>query len=207
MISVGVVDLGTGNLFSVLRGLERAGAEPIIVRTPEEVSRAPRLVLPGVGSFADASRRARALGLAQILHGALEHRTPVLGICLGMQLLFDEGEEDGSNPGLGLMAGRVVKLRGGAGLTVPHVGWQQLSIRQRSAVLPDPSDAPWFYFSHSYRAVTAHENISAVAVHGEEVPAIVEKGTLFGIQPHPEKSGAAGLAFLQRFLALEARPA
>ena len=207
MTRVGVVDLGTGNLFSVLRGLERAGAEPIIVRTAEEIAQSPRLVLPGVGSFADSSRRAQDFGLGPLLRSALDRGTPVLGICLGMQLLFEEGEEDGLNPGLGLLPGKVVKLRGGPGLTIPHVGWQQLTIRRSSALLPEPAERPWFYFSHSYRALAQPDVVSAFAVHGEEVPAIVEHGTLFGIQPHPEKSGAAGLAFLKRFLSLEGRPA
>ncbi len=203
MTPVGVVDLGTGNLFSVLRGLERAGGAPQLLRSAHEIGAAPRLILPGVGSFADASRRAQDLGLRDVLWDQVLAGTPVLGICLGMQLLFDTGEEDGINPGLGLMAGKVVRLAGGPGLTIPHVGWQQLSIQQPCALLPEPNEKPWFYFSHSFRVVPRQQEISATVVHGESIPAVVARENLFGIQAHPEKSGAAGLRLLERFLAVE----
>jgi glutamine amidotransferase len=203
--AVSVIDLGTGNLYSVLRGLERAGGQPKLVTTPEEIRSAQRLILPGVGAFADAARRAHELGLAPLLREAVERNTPVLGICLGMQLLFDAGEENGVNPGLGLLPGHVKKLVGGPGLTVPHVGWQSLEVRKPCALLPNASETPWFYFSHSFRAHAAPEHVSAWALHGEEIPAVVARGSLFGIQPHPEKSGPAGHLFLQRFLALEGR--
>lgn len=202
--TVGVVDLGTGNLFSVLRGLERAGGVPALVRTAGEIASSERLVLPGVGSFADAARRAHALGLGALLADFLASGRTVLGICLGMQLLFDEGEEDGPARGLGLLPGRVVRLAGGPGITVPHVGWQRLEVRKPGALVADEV-APWFYFSHSFRAEALPEHVAAIALHGEEVPAIVAKGNLFGIQPHPEKSGPAGAAFLARFLAWGAK--
>lgn len=206
MIPVGVVDLGTGNLFSVLRGLERAGAAPVLVRTAEEIGQSPRVILPGVGSFADASRRLRDMKLQPILKDVAAKGTPILGICLGMQLLFEEGTEEGINPGLGLLKGRVVKLGGGPGITVPHVGWQQLSLRGSSPLLPAAGQRPWFWFSHSYRADAQASDVAASAQHGEEIPAVVAHKNVYGIQPHPEKSGAAGLAFLKAFLALEARP-
>jgi glutamine amidotransferase len=200
---VGVIDLGTGNLFSVLRGLERAGGQPYLLRTVDDIAKAPRLVLPGVGSFADAMQRARDLRIGDPLREHVLAGTPILGICLGMQLLFERGEEDGSNAGLGLLAGKVVKLQGGAGLTIPHVGWQKLHIQAPCALLPDPAATPWFYFSHSYRAEARPEDFSAVVTHGETFPAVVARENLFGIQPHPEKSGAAGLELLRRFLALQ----
>jgi glutamine amidotransferase len=200
---VGVIDLGTGNLFSVLRGLERAGGVPQLVRTGAEVNSTTRVVLPGVGSFADVARRARALGLAAVVTDYAASGRPVLGICLGMQLLFDEGEEDGPSAGLGVLPGRVTKLHGGEGLAVPHVGWQRLEVRAPCALLPDRAAAPWFYFSHSYRAEARPEHVCAFVTHGDEVPAVVARGRVFGIQPHPEKSGEAGTALLRRFLALE----
>jgi glutamine amidotransferase len=205
VIAVGVVDLGTGNLFSVLRGLERAGAAPVLVRTAEEIGRSQKIILPGVGSFADASRRLREMNLPTLLQQAAADGKPILGICLGMQLLFEEGTEEGINPGLGLLKGRVVKLAGGPGLTVPHVGWQQLSLHAPNPLLPT-SGRPWFWFSHSYRAEAQAGDVAAFAMHGEEIPAVVAHGRVFGIQPHPEKSEPAGLAFLKSFLALEARP-
>lgn len=205
-IDVAIIDLGTGNLFSVQRGLERAGAAPRLVTSAEEISRAPRLVLPGVGSFADASRRVHALELAPLLRDALDKGTPVLGICLGMHLLFEEGDEEGTSPGLGLLPGRV-ELLDAPGLTVPHVGWQRVEIRRPCALLPEPDEAPWLYFSHSYVARARDEDVSAWAQHGEPVPAVVARGTLYGIQPHPEKSGEAGVRFFRRFLELPPRKA
>lgn len=200
-VDVGVVDLGTGNLFSVLRGLERAGGAPRLVQRAEQIQAVPRLLLPGVGSFADAARRLDELGLRPVLREYSESGSPVIGICLGMQLLFERGEEDGESAGLGLLPGRVVKLRGGPGLSVPHVGWQRLEARAPTPLLADGA-TPWFYFSHSYRAVARPGHVAALALHGEEVPAVVQRGNVFGLQPHPEKSGRAGEALLRAFLAL-----
>ena len=201
MSEVSVVDLGTGNLFSVLRGLERSGGRPVLVTTRDEIVAAPRLVLPGVGSFADAASRLDALDLRSTLHDAVASGVPLLGICLGMQLLFDEGEEDGLSKGLGLIPGRVVRLAGGEGITVPHVGWQRLDVHGSCPLVA--SDGGWFYFSHSFRADTDERFVAASVEHGEPVPAVVQHGRVFGIQPHPEKSGADGNAFLRRFLELQ----
>ncbi len=198
-VAVGVIDLGTGNLFSVLKGLERVGGAPVLVRSASEIAACERLVLPGVGSFADASQRAHGLGLASLLGDHVGAGKPALGICLGMQLLFDEGEEDGLSRGLGLIPGRVVKLRGGPDVTVPHVGWQRVECGSPSEIGLFGVE-PWFYFSHSYRADTDAAHVVATATHGEAIPAIVRRGALVGIQPHPEKSGPAGAAFLRAFL-------
>ncbi len=202
--SVGVIDLGTGNLFSVLRGLERAGGGPLLVRTAAELANCERLVLPGVGSFADASRRAHALGLAALLRDHVGAGRPLLGICLGMQLLFEEGEEDGRSQGLALLPGRVIRLTGGPGVAVPHVGWQRVACAPEGEALL-AGTSPWLYFSHSYRAETDAACVVASAQHGEPIPAIVRRGSLLGIQPHPEKSGPAGAAFLRSFLAMGVR--
>lgn len=204
--NVGVVDLGTGNLFSVLRGLERAGGRPHLVRSVDELRAAPRLLLPGVGSFADASRRLDESGLRDVLHACVEAGTPLLGICLGMQLLFDEGEEDGVTRGLGLLPGRVVKLQGGPGITVPHVGWQRVEL-VRETPLTSGLQQPWLYFSHSFKAVPTDPAVTCGrVVHGEEIPAIVARGRVFGLQPHPEKSGRDGEALLRRFLSIGSTP-
>lgn len=202
MSEVAVVDVGTGNLFSVLRGVERAGGRPVLVSDREAIRAARRVLLPGVGSFADAMRRIDGLGFGEVLREVAARGTPMLGICLGMQLLFDEGEEEGATPGLGLIPGRVVKLRGGPGLIVPHVGWQRLQVRQANPLV-EADDAPWLYFSHSYVAHTESAFVVASVEHGETVPAIVRRGNVFGLQPHPEKSGRAGEALLARFLELE----
>lgn len=225
-VPVGVVDLGTGNLFSVLRGLERAGGSPVLVTTPSDIRSSPRLILPGVGAFAYAARRAKELGLRALLLESLDAGAPVLGICLGMQLLFDEGDEDGRSEGLALLPGRVIRLSGGPDLPVPHVGWQRLRVRRKCELL-GAKEAPWFYFSHSYRAAPATDAfdktdgsdeidptdatdatddvVTATVEHGETIPALVSRGRLFGLQPHPEKSGDAGRTLLSRFLSLEGR--
>lgn len=198
-VAVGVIDLGTGNLFSVLKGLERVGGAPVLVRSASEIAACERLILPGVGSFADASQRAHGLGLTSLMRDHVAAGRPALGICLGMQLLFDEGEEDGRSCGLGLIPGRVIKLRGGPDVTVPHVGWQRVECASPSKIGLSGVE-PWFYFSHSYKADTDASFVVATATHGETIPAIVRRGSLIGIQPHPEKSGPAGAAFLRAFL-------
>lgn len=198
MSEVAVVDVGTGNLFSVLRGLERAGAVPHRVSTPGDVRASPKIVFPGVGSFADVARRLSETGLGDAIRDAASKGALVLGICLGMQLLFEEGEEDGLSKGLGLIPGRVVGLRGGPGLAVPHMGWQKLDVARPSALVH--GEGGWFYFSHSYRAETPDDFVLASVEHGERIPAVVGRGRVFGIQPHPEKSGADGHRFLTRFL-------
>jgi len=196
---VGVVDVGTGNLFSVRHGLARAGAGVVVLETPESLRTASRLVFPGVGSFADASRRLASSGMRDALIERAKAGVPLLGICLGMQLLFDEGEEDGVARGLGLLPGRVTKLKEIPGISVPHVGWQRVT---RSAVpgFADGVVSPWLYFSHSFKAEPADASLVVGSVmHGETVPALVARANVFGIQPHPEKSGRDGEALLRWF--------
>jgi glutamine amidotransferase len=204
--AVAVVDLGLGNLGSVLQALERAGGSPRLSADPDEIARAERVILPGVAAFGMGMERAERIGLRAALRAALARGTPVLGICLGMQILFDEGDEDGTRDGLGLLPGRVTRLPDG--VAVPHIGWQRLRLTQASPLL-DAEHPPWTYFANSYRceapaavtcAVAAHEGPRARA----EIAAVVGRGTLHGVQFHPEKSAAGGAALLGRFLALPA---
>ena len=201
--SVGVVDVGTGNLFSVLRGLERAGANPVLLDRPESLRTVSRLVFPGVGSFADAARRLDETGFRDALVERANAGVPLLGICLGMQLLFDAGDEDGGGRGLGLLSGRVVRLPNAPGLSVPHVGWQRVT-RTETKGFADGSVSPWLYFSHSFYAVPADPSVVVAHVtHGVQVPALVKRANVFGIQPHPEKSGRDGEALLRWFASAE----
>jgi glutamine amidotransferase len=194
-VQAAVVDLGLGNLGSVLQALARAGGEARLTTDAEEVARAPRVVLPGVAAFGLGMERAARFKPA--LEAALQRRAPVLGICLGMQILFQEGEEDGARPGLGLLPGRVTRLP--PGVQVPHIGWQRLQ-----TVAPGALEASgWAYFAHSYRCEAPAEVTQTVVEHGPvRIAAVVGRGTLFGVQYHPEKSAAGGEALLRRFLAL-----
>jgi imidazole glycerol-phosphate synthase subunit HisH len=194
-VNVAVVDLGLGNLGSVLQALRRAGGRPELVTDPAAVGLAPRVVLPGVAAFGLGMERATPFRSA--LQQALSRRAPVLGICLGMQLLFEEGEEDGRRAGLGFLPGRVTRLP--QGVQTPHIGWQKLRQTAQSALQP----GGWAYFAHSYRCEAPESVTQAVAEHGPvRIAAVVGTGTLFGVQYHPEKSAQDGEALLGRFLAL-----
>lgn len=194
-MNVAVVDLRLGNLGSVLQALRRAGGDPALVTDPAALERAPRVILPGVAAFGLGMERAGPFKPA--LQAALSRRVPVLGICLGMQLLFTEGEEDGARPGLGFLPGRVTRLP--ASVPVPHIGWQKLEPTASSPLEP----AGWAYFAHSYRCEAPAEVTQAVVEHGSvRIPAVVGRGNLFGVQYHPEKSAADGETLLRRFLAL-----
>src|SRR5229473_2411981 len=199
------VDLGLGNLGSVLQALARAGGEPRLSADPAEIGRGARVVLPGVAAFGLGMDRARRLGLRGALDEALRRGAPVLGICLGMQILFDEGEEDGLRKGLGLLPGRVTRLP--PGVQVPHIGWQRLQTTAASPLLAD-AVAPWAYFANSYRCEAAEEVTQAVADHsGVHIAAVVGRANVHGVQFHPEKSARDGEAMLARFLRLpEAAP-
>jgi glutamine amidotransferase len=200
-----VVDLGLGNLGSVMQALVRAGGEPRLSADALEIGRAARVVLPGVAAFGLGMERAQRLGLRAALDRALQRGAPVLGICLGMQILFEEGEEDGLRKGLGLLPGRVTRLP--AGVQVPHIGWQRLEMTAASPLLAgDP--APWAYFANSYRCEAAADVTQAVADHsGVRIAAVVGRGDVHGVQFHPEKSARGGEALLARFLRLpEASP-
>jgi imidazole glycerol-phosphate synthase subunit HisH len=198
-VNVAVVDLGLGNLGSVLQALRRAGGDPQLVTDPSSVARAPRVILPGVAAFGLGMERVAPF--QEALRTALGRRAPVLGICLGMQLLFEEGEEDGRRAGLGLLPGRVTRLP--RDVQVPHIGWQKL--RPSGASVLEPSG--WAYFAHSYRCEAPDSVTHAVAEHGPvRIAAVVGQGTLFGVQYHPEKSAGDGEALLKRFLSLPQAP-
>jgi len=202
---VTVVDLGLGNLGSVMQALLRAGGEPRLSADAVEIGRSARVVLPGVAAFGLGMDRAQRLGLRAALDRALQRHAPVLGICLGMQILFEEGEEDGLRQGLGFLPGRVTRLP--AGVQVPHIGWQRLETTAPSPLLAEAT-APWAYFANSYRCEAAADVTQAVADHsGVRIAAVVGRGNVHGVQFHPEKSAHGGEALLARFLRLpEALP-
>jgi glutamine amidotransferase len=198
-----VIDYGMGNLRSVSKALEKLGGEVIVSSRPEELARADKAVLPGVGAFGDGASELEKRGLAAALKELLQREKPFLGICLGMQLLFETSEESPGARGLGLFAGTVRRFRSEA-LKIPHMGWNEMKVRNpKTPLLQGVKDGSFFYFVHSY--YPAPEDRSLVAGtcnYGEEFPCFMGGGSIWASQFHPEKSQAAGLQILSNFIAL-----
>ena len=193
-----VLDYGVGNLRSVEKALEHVGARATIGANPDEVRDADGLILPGVGAFPRAMERIRAAGLDELLTERAASGTPILGICLGVQLLFERSEELGGAAGLGLLPGTVTKLDA-PGLKVPNIGWAPVRWERESRLAEGiPSETP-FYLVHSFVARPAGEDTLGTAEYGERFACAVEHGNVFGAQFHPEKSSAAGLRLLANF--------
>ncbi|MDQ7842194.1 MAG: imidazole glycerol phosphate synthase subunit HisH [Armatimonadota bacterium] len=196
---VGVIDYEAGNLQSISRALRAAGAEAVLIDRPPAKGEYTALVLPGVGAYAAAMRWLVATGLAEWIRTQVELGTPLVGVCLGMQLLYEGSEEGGEVRGFGLLPGSVRRLPGN--VKVPHMGWNQLFIRRASPLVDGVAAGTHVYFVHSYAAIPGDAaDVVAVTSYGMEVPAIVQRGRLIGLQFHPEKSGAAGERLLRNVL-------
>ena len=195
---IAVVDYGIGNLGSVTKGFRRAGAEVELSGDPEVLRRASALVLPGDGAFGAAMAEIERRGLSLVLREAIERGTPVLGICIGMQLLFEESEEHGRHRGLGVLPGRVRRFEGD--LPVPHMGWNTLSARRPHPVLDGVEDGAHVYFVHSYYCDAPDDVVIATSDYGRDFPAIVGRHNVLGLQFHPEKSQAVGLRLAANFV-------
>jgi len=199
--TVGIVDYGASNLLSIKNALDFIGAQTIRVRTPEDFERAERFILPGVGSFSSGMEELTARGLVDSIKSIAQDGKPLLGICLGMQLLATNGTEGGWTQGLGLIAGEIVRLD--TEQRVPHVGWNSVSRVRNTELTKGIKSLTDFYFLHSYRFKCDEEEImSDSCSYGETFPAIIQEGKVYGVQFHPEKSHHAGLALLQNFLDL-----
>ena len=199
---VGIIDYGVGNLFSLCSSFRAIGQEAFVSGDAEALAKADRLVLPGVGAFEDAANKLRASGLdAFVRHQAAEGK-PLLGICLGMQMLFEKSFEYGEHEGLGLLKGQVVPMEGriSGELKIPHMGWNKLEVRQGK--LLKAVDGEFVYFVHSFYAEGCEDSLAAVTEYSIPITAAVEQGNIFGCQFHPEKSGNVGLAILRRFCQL-----
>ncbi len=199
---IAIIDYGMGNLHSVSKAIEKLGYEAVVTSDPAAIREADGAVLPGVGAFGDAMANLRETGLDAVVKAYAASDKPLLGICLGMQLLFSESEEHGRHEGLGLLPGRVVRFQGA--YKVPHMGWNELAFLQESPLFAgvEPGHV---YFVHSYHALPERmEDLLAVTDYHQPVTAIVGRGSLFGMQFHPEKSGELGRALLERFLKLTA---
>ncbi|MEH2453502.1 imidazole glycerol phosphate synthase subunit HisH [Nostoc sp.] len=200
---IAVVDYEMGNLHSVCKGLEKAGATPNVTYSPKELEQADAIVLPGVGAFDPAVQHLRSRGLEQPIKEAIASGKPFLGICLGLQILFESSAE-GTQPGLGIIKGKVRRFRPEPDITIPHMGWNQLEVTQPKSILWEhlPSD-PWVYFVHSYYVDPIEEQIRAATVtHGTQtVTAAIAHENLIAVQFHPEKSSNVGLQILSNFVA------
>lgn len=191
-----IIDYGAGNLFSIQNALERKGAEVKICRTPHEIGNVEALVIPGVGSFSVAARRIKRF--SRIIKMYLESSIPILGICLGLQLVF-ECSEEGNGEGLEIIAGKVHRFP--RTVKVPHMGWNQLLSVGNSPLLTEVDEDSWFYFAHSYFAQPSNKSvIMAETEYGIMFPSVVQYGSFFGTQFHPEKSGSDGGKLLSCFL-------
>ncbi|HVK85722.1 MAG TPA: imidazole glycerol phosphate synthase subunit HisH [Kofleriaceae bacterium] len=201
-MTIALVDVCSGNLRSVERALVRAGGEVVVSSDPEVVRRADKIVVPGQGAFGVFMRGLRERGLGDVLREAIASGKPYLGICLGLQVLFDESEEQGPCAGLGVLRGRVVKLApGDVRLKVPHMGWNALRKRTDEPLLAGIADGAYVYFVHSFHAMPADRSLIVAEVeHGHEITAAIRKDNLFACQFHPEKSQAVGLAILEKFV-------
>jgi imidazole glycerol-phosphate synthase subunit HisH len=199
-LKIAVVDYGMGNLRSVSKALEHVapGAEVQLTADPEKILAAERIVVPGQGAMPDCMRQLEASGARAAVVEATRAK-PFLGICIGLQMLFEHGEE-GDTPGLGVLAGEVPRFQV-PGLKVPHIGWNEVAPRQDSRLFAGLSAGTRFYFVHSYAPEAGGAAVAAVCDYGGPFAAAVERGNLFGTQFHPEKSGAAGLALLANFVA------
>lgn len=204
-MSVLLVDYGMGNLASARRSLQECGAHVIVSDDPRDIKNAERLVLPGVGAFPQAMKRLRERGWADAIRkAALDEDIPLLGICLGMQLLADESEEVAPTHGLGLVPGRIVRIRpGAANERVPHVGWNEVSPRANIPLFSGIGGGSDFYFVHSYHFEPRDpRDVLATTSYCGELVAAVGRGRIAGVQFHPEKSSGAGFRLLRNFLAL-----
>lgn len=196
---IAIVDYGVGNLFSLKQSLKQIGAESIVTSNHSEIERADRLILPGVGAFGDAAAKLKESGLNTVILKQCEGGKPLLGICLGMQLLFDCSYEYGKHKGLGLIKGEVLPLKNYVnGLKIPHMGWNSLKIIDNNPIFKTLPKNSYVYFVHSYFA-KCEEGLSATTDYGIEVTAAVRKNNIFGVQFHPEKSGTVGLKILEEF--------
>lgn len=192
-----IVDYGVGNLKSVTNAMDYLGLRTVITGDPRELERADAILLPGVGAFPDAAEKLRATGLDRVLCSQAG-RKPMLGICLGMQLLFDESEEIRPARGLGLVHGRVKRIE--TEYKLPHIGWNSLTFQNDSPLFRGLEDGVWVYFVHSYCGVAADErDVTARTEYGPSVVAAVGRGGVYGCQFHPEKSGEVGLRILKNF--------
>ncbi len=202
---IAIIDYGVGNLFSLSCSLKKVGADAVITGDKEIIKKADKLILPGVGAFGDAMEKLKKDGLDKLVKEETLKGKPLLGICLGMQLLFEKSYEFGVNEGLGLIKGEVVDMKGRIPekLKIPHIGWNALELKGNCPIFKDLKDGDCVYFVHSFYAEGCENNLTASTEYGIKITAAAANGNIFGCQFHPEKSGETGLKILRAFCELE----
>ncbi|MBQ6825290.1 MAG: imidazole glycerol phosphate synthase subunit HisH [Clostridia bacterium] len=202
---VAIIDYGVGNLFSLVSSLRAIGVEAEITSDVDTIKKADKLILPGVGAFGDAIKKLKDSGLDIVIKQEVKNGKSLMGICLGMQMLFDKSFEYGEYEGLGLISGEVVELKGDIpeNLKIPHIGWNALKFENESPIFKYINEGDFVYFVHSYHAVNCDDNLIATAEYGRNVTAAVQSGNVYGCQFHPEKSGDIGLKILKAFCETE----
>ena len=200
---IAIIDYDAGNIKSVEKAMHYLGQEVEITRDQERILAADKVILPGVGAFGDAMEKIRQYDLEGVIRQVVDRGTPFLGICLGLQLLFEESEESPGAKGLGILKGRIRRIPGGEGLKIPHMGWNTLELSGNGRLFRGVPEEPFVYFVHSYYLEAEEEEIvKAVTWYGTKIHASVEKGNVFACQFHPEKSSSTGLLMLENFVGL-----
>ena len=200
---IAIIDYDAGNIKSVEKALLSMGETPVLTRDPEVILQADHIILPGVGSFGDAMENLNKFGLIDVIHEAINRKIPFLGICLGLQLLFESSEETPGVAGLGILKGKIVRIPEGPGLKIPHMGWNSLKINPDSKLLKGIPEDTYVYFVHSYYLKAKHiEDVAATTDYIVPVHAAVEHDNIFATQFHPEKSGDVGLEILKNFVSI-----
>ena len=198
---IAIIDYGVGNLFSLRSSLNKIGADAVVTADPAVIAQADKLILPGVGAFADAAQKLRDSGLDTVIKAEAAAGKPIMGICLGMQMLFEKSYEYGEHEGLGLLKGAVVPMEGviPANLKIPHIGWNALKFEKDSKLFRYIKEGDCVYFVHSFYASGCEDSLIATAEYGKELTAAVARDNVMGCQFHPEKSGDVGLKILKAF--------
>lgn len=198
---IAVIDYDAGNIKSVEKALLSLGQDAVITRDPNVILRADGVILPGVGAFGDAMKKLRDYGLVPVIQKCVDQNKPFLGICLGLQLLFESSEESPGVDGLGILKGRVVRLPEEAGLKIPHIGWNDLRFPNSGRLFQGISEGAYVYFVHSYYLIAEEfDFVTATTEYGADIHASVEKGNVFACQFHPEKSSEVGMQILRNFV-------